>query len=103
MKSLVAAMMALAAVFAFTSTTAASAASKEDEIVQRMKESALAHMQRVEYCKTPKNQKPIQGDFLAVVRALLTLSDDVRPNQKTRCLSPLETHGRKSFEVHTQK
>ena len=85
MKSLVAAMMALAAVFAFTSTTAASAASKEDEIVQRMKESALAHMQRVEYCKTPKNQKPIQGDFLAVVRALLTLSDDVRlPTSKTR-------------------
>ena len=103
MKSLVAALMTLTAVFAFTSTTAASAASKEDEIMQRMKESALAHMQRVEYCKPPKNQEPIQDDFLAVVRALLTLSDDVRPNQKTRCLSLLETYGRNSFEVHAQK
>ena len=102
MKSVVAAMMALAAVFAFTSSTAASAASKEDEIMQRMKESALAHMQRVEYCKPPKNQEPIQDDFLAVVRAVLTLSDDVRPNQKTRYLSLIETYGRKSFEVHAQ-
>ena len=102
MKSVVAAMMALAAVFAFTSSTAASAASKEDEIIQRMKESALAHMQRVEYCKPPKNQEPIQDDFLAVVRAVLTLSDDVRPNQKTRYFSLIETYGRKSFEVHTQ-
>ena len=103
MKSLVAALMALTAVFAFTSTTAASAASKDDEMPQHMKESALAHMQRVEHCKPPKNQEPIQDDFLAVVRALLTLSDDVRPNQKTRCLSLLETYGRNSFEVHAQK
>ena len=102
MKSLVAAMMALAAVFAFTSTTAASAASKDDEMLQRMKESVLAHMHRVEYCKPPKNQEPIQDDFLAVVRALLTLSDDVRPNQRTRYFSLIETYGRKSFEVHTQ-
>ncbi len=42
MKSLVAAIMALTAVFAFTSTTAASAASKEDEMMQRIMERELA-------------------------------------------------------------
>ena len=47
MKSLVAAMMALAAVFAFTSTTAASAASKEDEMMQRITERELADIERI--------------------------------------------------------
>jgi hypothetical protein len=45
MKSLVAAMMALTAVFAFTSTTAASAASK-DEVMQRIMERELMDMER---------------------------------------------------------
>ena len=47
MKSLVAVMMALAAVFAFTSTTAASAASKEDEMMQRITERELADIERI--------------------------------------------------------
>ena len=47
MKSLVAAMMALAAVFAFTSTTAASAASKKDEMMQRITERELADIERI--------------------------------------------------------
>ena len=47
MKSLVAAIMALTAVFAFTSTTAASAASKEDEMMQRITERELADIERI--------------------------------------------------------
>ena len=47
MKSLVAAMMALAAVFAFTSTTAASAASKKDEMMQRITEREMADIERI--------------------------------------------------------
>ena len=47
MKSLVAVMMALAAVFAFTSTTAASAASKEDEMMQRITEREMADIERI--------------------------------------------------------
>ena len=42
MKSLVAALMALTAVFAFTSTTAASAASKDNEMMQRITDEELA-------------------------------------------------------------
>ena len=42
MKSLVAAIMALTAVFAFTSTTAASAASKDAEMIQRITDEELA-------------------------------------------------------------
>ena len=41
MKSLVAALMALTAVFAFTSTTAASAASKDNEMMQRITDEEL--------------------------------------------------------------
>ncbi len=44
MKSLVAALMALTAVFAFTSTTAASAASTEDEMIQRITDEELAEL-----------------------------------------------------------
>ena len=44
MKSLVAAIMALTAVFAFTSSSAASAASK-DEILQRITERELMDME----------------------------------------------------------
>ncbi len=44
MKSLVAAIMALTAVFAFTSTTAASAASTEDEMIQRITDEELAEL-----------------------------------------------------------
>ena len=40
-------MMALAAVFAFTSTTAASAASKEDEMMQRITEREMADIERI--------------------------------------------------------
>ena len=47
MKSLVAAIMALTAVFAFTSTTAASAASKEDEMMQRITEREMADIERI--------------------------------------------------------
>ncbi len=47
MKHLVAVMMALAAVFAFTSTTAASAASKEDEMMQRITEREMADIERI--------------------------------------------------------
>ncbi len=47
MKSLVAAIMALTAVFAFTSTTAASAASKEDEMMQRITEREMADIARI--------------------------------------------------------
>ena len=51
MKSLVAAMLALAAVFAFTSTTAASAGSQEDELRQSAEEWLRAYVQRLEYCE----------------------------------------------------
>ena len=47
MKSLVAAIMALTAVFAFTSTTAASAASKDDEMMQRITEEEWADIERI--------------------------------------------------------
>ena len=47
MKSLVAALMALTAVFAFTSTTAASAASKDNEMMQRITERELADIERI--------------------------------------------------------
>ena len=47
MKSLVAAIMALTAVFAFTSTTAASAASKDNEMMQRITEEEWADIERI--------------------------------------------------------
>ena len=47
MKSLVAAIMALTAVFAFTSTTAASAASKDNEMIQRITDEELADIERI--------------------------------------------------------
>ncbi len=47
MKSLVAALMALTAVFAFTSTTAASAASTEDKMIQRITDEELAEEEAI--------------------------------------------------------
>ena len=69
MKSLVAALMALTAVFAFTSTTAASAASTEDKMIQRITDAELAALERLkqameEAAKQAAEEEQLREDLL---------------------------------------
>ena len=69
MRSLVAAMMASAAVFAFTSTTAASAASKDAEMIQRITDEELAALEALkqameEAAKQAAEEEQLREDLL---------------------------------------
>ena len=69
MKSLVALLMALTAVFAFTSTTAASAASKDAEMIQRITDEELAALEALkqameEAAKQAAEEEQLREDLL---------------------------------------
>ena len=69
MKSLVAGIMALTAVFAFTSTTAASAASKDAEMIQRITDEELAALEALkqameEAAKQAAEEEQLREDLL---------------------------------------